>query len=231
MARPWLLVGAGLVQAAHWLLLVAAQQRAPIGTVMLVMYLSPVLVAVLATRLLHERVTPTTRVALVLAAAGLALLAHPEQGGVLGIALAVSAGVTFAVLTVLSKLLVADLGGTWLALSNLTIAAIVVTPFALAAPWGPPEASWGWLLVLGLGLTAVLDPVYLVLLDRLPATTASVLLYFEPLSALVLGWMVLGEPASAATGLGGALVVGAGILVLRQGDASAEAEVLVHVPG
>jgi len=231
VTRPWLLFAAGVVQAAHWLLLVAAQQRAPIGTVLLVMYLSPVLVAVLATRFLDERVTATTKLALALAVGGLALLVRPEHGAIGGVLLAAAAGVTFAVLTVISKVAVTDVGGTWLAFSNLTVAGLAVAPFALMAGWGPPQASWAWLLALGLGMTALLVPVYLGLLDRLPATTASVLLYFEPLSALVLGWLVLGEHASPATLAGGGLIVGAGILVLRQGGTTAEAEVLVHVPG
>jgi drug/metabolite transporter (DMT)-like permease len=229
-ARPILTVLTGVVLAVHWLLLVEAQQRAPLGTVMLVMYLSPVIVAVLAPRVLGETVPPTTKLALGVAVAGLALLARPEPGALDGFALAVGAGVAFAAWTLMCKAVVADLGGFWLGFSNLSVAGLVLAPWALLVDWGPPQASWSWLLVLGLGMTALLGPLYLVVLDRLPASTASVLLYFEPVSALLLAWAFLDEEPTPLTLIGGALIVCGGIVVLRQ-PRTAEVEVMSHVPG
>jgi drug/metabolite transporter (DMT)-like permease len=219
-----------VVLALHWLFLVSAQQRAPLGTVMLLMYLSPILVAVLAPRVLGEVVPSTTKVALGLAAVGLVLLARPQPGTGTGVMLAVIAGILFAAWTLISKAVVADVGGMWLGFSNLGIAGLVLAPWALLAEWGEPQASWSWLLVLGLGMTALLGPLYLVVLDRLPASTASVLLYLEPVSALLLAWLFLGEEPGALTLVGGALIVAGGIIVLRQ-PTTAETEVLSHVPG
>ena len=133
---------------------------------------------------------PTTKVALALALVGLALLARPEPGDLDGVLLAIAAGVAFAAWTLLSKLVVADIGGFWLGFSNLAIAGLVLAPWALRADWSDARQSWSWLLVLGLGMTALLGPLYLVVLDHLPASTASVLLYLEPLSALLLAWAV-----------------------------------------
>jgi drug/metabolite transporter (DMT)-like permease len=220
----------GVVLALHWLFLVSAQQRAPLGTVMLLMYLSPILVAVLAPRVLGEVVPSTTKVALGLAAVGLVLLARPQPGTGSGVLLAVIAGLLFAAWTLISKAVVADVGGMWLGFSNLGIAGLVLAPWALLAEWGEPEASWSWLLVLGLGMTALLGPLYLVVLDRLPASTASVLLYLEPVSALLLAWLFLGEEPGTLTLVGGALIVAGGIIVLRQ-PTTADTEVLSHVPG
>ena len=220
----------GVVLALHWLFLVSAQQRAPLGTVMLLMYLSPILVAVLAPRVLGEVVPSTTKVALGLAAVGLVLLARPQPGTGSGVMLAVIAGLLFAAWTLISKAVVADVGGMWLGFSNLAIAGVVLAPWALMAEWGEPEASWSWLLVLGLGMTALLGPLYLVVLDRLPASTDSVLLYLEPVSALLLAWLFLGEEPSTLTLVGGALIVAGGVIVLRQ-PTTADTEVLSHVPG
>jgi drug/metabolite transporter (DMT)-like permease len=220
----------GVVLALHWLFLVSAQQRAPLGTVMLLMYLSPILVAVLAPRVLGEVVPSTTKLALGLAAVGLVFLARPQPGTGTGVLLAVIAGLLFAAWTLISKAVVADVGGMWLGLSNLGIAGLVLGPWALLAEWGEPQASWSWLLVLGLGMTALLGPLYLVVLDRLPASTASVLLYLEPVSALLLAWLFLGEDPGTLTLVGGALIVAGGIIVLRQ-PTTADTEVLSHVPG
>ncbi|HEX6787506.1 MAG TPA: DMT family transporter [Acidimicrobiales bacterium] len=229
--RPVLTAVCGAVLAIHWLLLVAAQQQAPLGTVMLLMYLSPVLVAVLAPRVLGETVAPTTKVALALALVGLALLARPEPGDLRGVLLAIAAGVAFAAWTLLSKLVVADIGGFWLGFSNLAIAGLVLAPWALRADWSDVRQSWSWLLVLGLGMTALLGPLYLVVLDHLPASTASVLLYLEPLSALLLAWAFLRETPTATTLVGGSLIVAGGIIVLRKTTTVADTEALSHVPG
>ena len=196
---------------------------------MLVMYLSPVLVAALAPRVLGELVPPATKVALGLAVAGLALLARPEPGAMDGFLLAAAAGVTFAAWTLMSKAVVADVGGFWLGFSNLSIAGLVLAPWALLVEWGPPKASWSWLLVLGLGMTALLGPLYLVVLDHLPAATASVLLYLEPVSTLLLAWAILGERPAPLTMVGGALIVGGGVLVLR--NTTARGGGGVPVPG
>jgi drug/metabolite transporter (DMT)-like permease len=223
--RLGLTIAAGVTLGVHWLCLVAAQQRAPLGTVLLIMYLSPVLVALLAPRLLGEQVASGTKLALVLAAAGLALLARPAGGSTSGLVLAVAAGVTFAATTLLSKAVVADIGGFWLGFASLGVAGVALAPWALRAEWGPPEPSWLWLLVLGLGITALLIPLYLVVLDHLPASTAGVLLYLEPLSALLLAWAFLGETPSALTLVGGALIVAGGVIVVRQSTELADVEV------
>jgi drug/metabolite transporter, DME family len=229
--RPWLIAGCGVVLAVHWSCLVAAQQRAPIGTVMLVMYLAPVLVGLLAPRVLGENVAPTTKVALGLAALGLALVARPEPGAVDGLVFALAAGVTFAVFTLVCKVAVADAGGYWLGFSNLGIAGLVLAPWALAADWGAPEVSWWWLVVLGVLLTGVLTPLYLVMLGRLPASSGAVLLYLEPVSAVVLAWLVLGEDPGPLTLVGGVLIVAGGVIVARSSETAAETEVMSHVPG
>ena len=70
--------------------------------------------------------------------------------------LAVIAGILFAAWTLINKAVVADVGGMWLGFSNLGIAGLVLAPWALLAEWGEPQASWSWLLVLGLGMTALL---------------------------------------------------------------------------
>src|SRR5688500_17193539 len=50
----------GVVLAVHWVTFIAALQRAPIGNVLLVLYLAPVGIAVLAPKVLGEKVSPRT---------------------------------------------------------------------------------------------------------------------------------------------------------------------------
>jgi drug/metabolite transporter (DMT)-like permease len=212
---PWwglALLGAGL--AVHWLFLVAAQQRAPLGTVLLITYLAPVLVTCFAPRLLGERVPRRTYVAVAIGLAGIAVLVRPGAGLGAGELLALGAAVTYAGYTLCSKLVVGDVGGERLAFAQLGVAAAVLLPFAATTSWGTPTADWWWLVVLGAVFTAGLLSLFLVLLNQLPAATVSVLSYLEPVSAVVVGWVFLGEVPTVTTVVGGAMVVLAGIMVL-----------------
>ena len=49
----------------------------------------------------------------------------------------------------------------------------------------------------------------------MPATRAAVLLYFEPASAVIFGWLLLDQEPTLSMLVGGALVVLAGVLVAR----------------
>jgi drug/metabolite transporter (DMT)-like permease len=207
-------VALGVALAAHWWFLVAAQQRAPVGTVLLITYLAPVVVTVLAPHLLHEAVPGRTYVAAAIGLAGVAVLVRPGAGLGAGELLALAAALTYAGITLGSKAVVGSVGGIELAFGQLTTAAVVLAPMAASADWGSPRIEWWWLVLLGVGLTAVLGAAYLTLLARLPASTFAVLTYVEPLAAVVFAWAFLAEVPTVSTVLGGALVIAAGIMVV-----------------
>jgi drug/metabolite transporter (DMT)-like permease len=207
----------GVVLAAHWVSFIAALQRAPIGTVLLITYLAPVGIAALAPAVLGEVVTPRTKVALALAVSGIALIAAPALGGAegTGVLLAFVTGALYVPLALLNKSLSDSHGGVQLALWQLLIAGAVILPFALVSDWGSPRLDWLWLVVLALVYTAFAFAAYLTALARIPATRAAVLLYLEPASAVLFGWLLLDEQPTISMLAGGSLVVVAGLLVAR----------------
>jgi drug/metabolite transporter (DMT)-like permease len=215
LPQPAKVVVLGVLLALHWVFLVAAQQRAPIGTVLLITYLAPVLVAVLAPRVLGEHVPAITFVSLGVAMVGVLLLARPQPGQGVGLLLAFGAAVSYAAITLLSKRIVGAVGGIRLGFFQLGIAGVVLTPFAAGAPWGGLGWDWLWLVLLGVVFTGVLGPLYLVLLNRLPASTVGVIAYVEPVSAVLFAWAFLAEVPGVLTVVGGALIVAAGIMVVR----------------
>jgi len=225
-------LGLGVLLAVHWLCLVGAQQRAPLGTVLLLTYLAPVIVAALAPRVLGEHVPRSTVIALGVALVGTVLLAQPAKGEGVGVALAVAAGCTYAGITLLSKLVVDRVGGVRLGFVQLGVATLVLAAPAALAEWGSPSWSWLWLVLLGVFFTGVLGPLYLVLLGRLPAATVGVLTYLEPVSAVILAWLLLDETPTGRTLAGGALIVVAGIMVIRAASVRAPGRGSVdRVPG
>jgi drug/metabolite transporter (DMT)-like permease len=216
--RPsWLLLLNGAILAAHWVCFIAALQRAPIGTVLLITYLAPVGIAAFAPVTLGEHVPARTKAALAIAVLGIVLIAAQNVDGaeISGVVLAVLTGVLYVPLALLNKALSDTHGGIQLALWQLLIAGAVLLPFAFAVDWGTPDASWLWLLVLGVVYTAFAFATYLHALERLPATRAAVLLYLEPASAVLYGWVLLDQTPTVGMLVGGALVLGAGALVAR----------------
>jgi drug/metabolite transporter (DMT)-like permease len=98
-------------------------------------------------------------------------------------------------------------GGLWLVLGAWLFREPVPHPTAQA--WG----AWGYLVVVGgLGFFA-----YVQALRRLPISLATTYAYVNPVIAVFLGWLILGEPITIWTLAGAALVLAgvAGVLRLR----------------
>lgn len=215
--RPAATAATGVLLSAHWLALFAALRRAPIGTVLLVTYLGPVLVAAAAPRLLGERVPLRLAGLLAVAVVGCGLVVGPAAHGVAGwgLVLAGLAGLSYALLTLTGKRLAEHYGGIRLAFQQQAVAAVVLAPLAATATWGVPRAGWLWLVALGLGHTAIGMTVFFSALERVDASLIGLLGYLEPASAVLFGWCFLSERPTLLTVLGGAMIVGAGMLALR----------------
>lgn len=210
--RRWVVV-LGAALGVHWLFLLGAYQRAPIGVVLLITYLYPALATAVAPRLLGEVITRRHVVALVLSIAGVAVLARPGRGGGTGILYALAACVLWAGIAVVIK---RELGGVdpiRLTAVQLAVAAVVLAPFAAFAHWGSPRVEWLWLLVLGVVLTAGAMSAFVALLQRLPVSVAGVIGCVEPVAAVLFAWWALGERPGWSTVAGGTAVLAAAIMV------------------
>ena len=110
-------------------------------------------------------------------------------------------------------------GGTpplTVALWDCAIGAVVLLPvLALGGrvlPHGPDE--WAVVLALGIVFTGLSTLAYAAILRHVSAQAAGLLTFLEPVSAVVLAAVFLGNPLTAATLLGGSLVVVAGVAVI-----------------
>ncbi len=201
----------------HWLCEIGAYSYAPVGTALFIVFLAPIGIAAFAPRVLGEHIDRQTILALALAVGGFAFMSRSalEASGGTGIALSVAGAVTFVMLVLLNKPLADTYGGVRAAQMQMTGAALLIVPFVAVADIPSPNASWLWLIVLGVVHTGVAIAVYLSVLRVVGATVTGVLGYLEPATAVVWAWLVLGEAPSAATLVGGVAILGAGLLVVR----------------
>jgi len=189
---------------------------------------APLMIAVLAIALLGERLTRRTGAALGLGVIGTALLiATPpsatESAGrfLIGIALALAAGLAYAVYVVIAKAAVARASSLAVTAVTFTAAAVLTLPFLAwtHAPLTQAVRGWPWLLYLGGIATAGAYALYTLGLRHVPASVAGVVTLLEPLTATLLGVWVFSERLGAAGFVGALLLFAAIWLTFRRAEA------------
>jgi DME family drug/metabolite transporter len=228
-AEPWTARDAagaltlGAAMAAYQICYFSAVPRTGVAvTALLAICSAPLVIALLAAAFLGERLTAATRLALIMAVTGAALLVVGPRGlepmdarAALGALLALGAGVSYAAYATTAKALLARRPPLTVAAATFSTAALLLSPtLAAGEPVREPlAAGWPLLLALGIGPTAVAYALFSAGLARVPATAAGVASLLEPLTAATLGVAWFGERLGAAGWAGGALVVG-GLAVL-----------------
>jgi drug/metabolite transporter (DMT)-like permease len=192
------------------------------GLERLILYLNPTLVLLLSVLLFAKRITPRQGVAMAIGYAGVAVVFGQElrfEGAnvALGAALVFASAVSYAVYLVYSGELVQRLGAMRLtgAASSVACVLAIAQLFVLRAPSAAlvPEPVL-WLSLLNATVCTV-APVLMVMMaiERLGATLAAQAGMVGPLSTVILGVWLLGEPFTGWVVVGTALVLlGVGLL-------------------
>jgi drug/metabolite transporter (DMT)-like permease len=222
-------VGVALVQLFYFL----AIHRLQIGIALLIQYLGPLLVALWARTVRHERVRARIWAALALSLTGLALMVQLWNGGSLnglGVTYALIAAVIFAAYLLLAEREVARRDSISLMAWGFFFATVfwtVVQPWwsfpahhvgqtvslegRLAAWHLPVWALVLWVIVLG---SIVPFTLFVGAMRHLSATRVGIAAMLEPVVATIVAWAWLRESLSAAQ-LAGAAVVLTGILLAQ----------------
>ena len=183
----------------------------------LILYLNPTLVLLLGALLFKRRVGARALAALAVSYAGVALVFGHEarlEGPdvVLGAALVFGSAVSYALYLVYSGEEVRRLGSLRLTGLATTVACVLcIGQFVLLRPL---EAAWTvapaviWLSVLN-AVACTFAPVIMVMMaiERVGATLASQTGMIGPMSTIVMGVLILGEPFNAWVAAGTALVL------------------------
>lgn len=216
--RPLLLAGwFGVVTGLMNIAFYEAIAQLPLGTAVAIEFCGPVAVAALSSRLLRDWA------ALLLAALGVLLIADVRwSGSPTGVLWALAAAAAWAGYIVLAKR-VATQGNGMDGIDGLAVgfavATVVLSPFALGT--GPAWSSARLLLLgVGVGVLSSVLPYVLdqVVLRRVGRARFAVLLALLPVTATVVGLLVLAQVPGIAETAGILAVVAAVALRSRDGD-------------
>lgn len=194
---------------------------AAVATVLI--YTAPALVAALAARFLREGMTRVQLLALAATMVGCALVARAYDArqiewNALGILFGLGSACTFATYSLLGRL-VTRRYSAWTALFYAFLfGTLFLLPLDLwmgkLMPAQLAGDGWGWVIFLALVPTLGGFAAYTVGLSYLPASTASILAAFEPVTTALMAYLVFGEWLEPPQLLGAGLIL-AGVLLLR----------------
>ncbi len=222
-------IGIGVLVAIQSYCLYSSVARIPVVLALLAFNIYPMLLTLITWATGGQRPVPLALGAMVVALVGLAMALDVSgrmgSGGsdIAGRWQEIGAGVSYAFAAALSFSMVLYLSGRWLkevdgrlrsCLAMGTCAIIVGTAGALSGSLASPADMPGWIglalltVLYGSGITAMF-----VVLPRIAVTSDTGVLNIEPVAALLMGWMLLGQSLSLWQGLGALVVIGA-IIVL-----------------
>jgi drug/metabolite transporter (DMT)-like permease len=201
MAVPWPLLGFGEVHISSSLAAIL------VATV-------PLFVALLATRFDHsERPTVTRFVGMLIGLAGVVALVGIDIGGkrdeLLGALAILVVAFLYAIGPMIVKRRLSDVDPLGPVAASLGIAALLVTPLALASlPDSTPSAdTFASIAVLGLVCSALGFLVFFRLIAEIGPGRATVITYVNPVVALALGVVVLDESVTTGVVVGLLLIL------------------------
>jgi drug/metabolite transporter (DMT)-like permease len=220
--RNALVFRAGVLQAALVFCSGASLRWLPAATLVFLFYTYPAFVTIIVAVQRRERISPRRAIALLLSLVGVAimvgapgrLVVHPA-----GAALALASALIFAIYLVYTDRLQASTttGATsfWIAVGagiTFLIAALLTRKLTLdIAP-----AVWLYMAALGILSTAVGYGLFFTGLRTLGPVRTSIISTAEPVWAALLGWLVLAQPVTLGTAIGGACIGSAVVLLQWQ---------------
>jgi len=219
-ATLWRAAVVGVLIAAQSYCLYAAVARLPVALALLTFNTFPIVIAVLSWLTGGERPSRRTLVAMPVILTGLVLAldaagwitrstAFPDTA-LAGVAFALGAALSFGIAMVLTQAWLKPVDGRLRSMLTMAVVAIITGAVALSGEGlKMPVDSAGWT---GLALLTVLYGTAItslfVVLPRIGAVNNSPIMNIEPISAMFIAWLVLGQTAAPLQIVGALMVVG-----------------------
>lgn len=211
-----LLMCSGASMAANWILLFEAYKYTTVAISTLSYYFAPVLVTVLSCLLFHEKLGKKQIICFIMSTLGLIIVTGITDLGsgsndAVGILFGLGAAVLYAVCILLNKS-IKGVGGIERTFLQFLAAVAVMIPYVSLSGGISLEnmtaTSWIFLLIVGLVHTGITYCMYFTAVECMPGQQVAILSYIDPLVAIAVGFVILGEPLSVQQMIGGAMILG-----------------------
>lgn len=218
----WLVLGYGVAWfAAYTVVLNWAEHHLDAGTAAMLVNVAPLLVAVVAGVVFGEGFPRPLVLGLVVAFAGVVLIALGSGGAptidALGIALGLLAAVLYAAGLLTQKVAlrtVEPVAATWVGCAAGLVATLPFAPRAVVELGSASAGAIGAAIALGVGSTAIAFSTWAYVLQHSGAGPAAATTLVVPALATLIAWLVLGEVPTWLAMVGGALALG-GVTISR----------------
>ncbi|SHI84679.1 rarD protein [Geosporobacter subterraneus DSM 17957] len=217
-----MLVLSGAAIGFNWIFLFQAYKYTTISNATLSYYFAPIFVTMLSPFILKEKLSPGKIGCILTAMIGLFLIVSMGEKSVLGtynhpvgIAYGLSAAVLYASIVLMNKF-IKNLSGFETTVIQLIIAALVLAPYVFMKEnmdLGNMNATAIiCILILGIIHTGIAYFLYFTSIQELKGQTIAALSYIDPISAVIIAAIFLGENMGFIQVIGGILILGSTFL-------------------
>jgi len=186
----------------------------PLGEVAAIIFMAPIIVAVLAVLVLRERVSLERWITIAAGFAGAMLIVRPGAGSLnIGAVLALGCALSYALYQITTRLVRESEPIVSLLYGGLVgmIAFSVLVPF-----WWEPPTMRVWLIFILVGALGAAGHLLVIMaLQRAEASRVSPFTYVQLLWAMIASYLAFGDVPSIWTIVGAVVIVGSGLHVYR----------------
>lgn len=214
-ALPLLLIS-GVAMGFNWILLFEAYKYTAVSVATLSYYFAPVLVTAACPVLFKEKMGRKQWICFGMSTLGIMLITGLGDLGagsshLTGILFGLGAACLYATVVLLNKF-IKGVEGVHRTFLQFLAAAVVLIPYVALTGGTHLETldgvGWVSLLVVGLFHTGITYCLYFSSLKTLPGQKAAILSYIDPLVAILVSVLILGEHMSLVQIIGGGLILG-----------------------
>lgn len=211
----FLLLLSGIAMGINWILLFQAYKYTTISLATLSYYFAPVIVTAVCPVLFHEKLTRKQIVCFIMSTVGLIMITGiGDIGGgsdYIGILFGLGAAVFYAAVILLNKF-IKNVEGIHRTFLQFLSAIVILIPYVIMTSGvtlrNLDGIGWINLLIVGLVHTGITYCMYFSSLKELPGQKAAILSYIDPLVAVLISVIILGESMTIWQAMGGILILG-----------------------
>ena len=222
-----ILVLSGLGVGANWIFLFEAYKYTTVSIATLSYYCAPIFVTIMAPIILKEKISLIKFLCVCTAMIGMLCIVGTNKGSIgegynhfLGIIYGLTAAVGYASVILMNKF-IKGLKGVETTVTQLVFASILLLPYVMITSGFDfskmTGISWGYMIFLGIVHTGFAYALYFSSLKELKGQTIAVLSYIDPITAVLISALFLGEQLTIFQIIGGALILGSTFISETQG--------------